>query len=521
MVSKTEKQALLDWEEFLDSIRNSTPVDINETEEEKAKRIKWLEKEGNEEEWFKYYFPKYCFAEPAQFQVTSSKRYIYTKRIAQRRAWARGLSKSTRRMFENFYLIFARKFKFNMLMVSKTEGNAMRLLAPYKGNLEANQRLINDYGVQEKAGSWSEYEFVTRGKAAFRAVGAEQNPRGSKLEELRVTVIVFDDIDDDEVCRNPDRVEQRFQWIQKAVMPTVDISGDYRISFDNNIIAEDSCAVRFAEYATDDEIINIRDEYGKSTWPQKNSEQDIDDMLALLSYEAAQGEYFNNPISKGKVFKEMTYGKCPPMEDLPFVIIYADPSPSNKDKPTAKSKAKNSCKAVSVIGTLDMKYYLYKCFVDVTTNYTFIEWLYAARDYVVQQSHGKVQVYVFIENNTLQDPFYQQVLLPLVFEIGKQRNDVLGVTPDDRDKPDKYFRIEGTMEPLNRLGQFIMNIEEQNDPHMKRMETQFLSVSTSSKTMDGPDSVEGGVHIAKNKIAMVATESGIMMVKRKPNSKRY
>ncbi|MBT1702948.1 hypothetical protein [Chryseosolibacter indicus] len=522
MIQKTEKQALLDWEEFLEGIRNSTPVDINETEEEKAKRIAFLEKEGNEEEWFKYYFPKYSFAKPAKFHVESAKRFIYTKRIAQSRKWARGLSKSTRRMFEVFYLTFAKKFKTNMLLISKSEDNAVRLLSPYKGNLEANQRLINDYGVQEKPGSWSEYEFVTRGKCAFRAVGADQNPRGSRLDELRVTIIVFDDVDDDEVCRNPERVDQRFTWIQKAVLPTVDISGDYRIAFDNNVIAENCCTLRFAQYANDDETVNIRDEYGKSVWREKNSEADIDDMLRLLSYEAAQGEYFNNPISKGKVFTEMTYGKCPPMEDLPFVIIYADPSPSNKDKPSLKSKAKNSCKAVSIIGPLNLKYYLYKCFVDVTTNYTFIEWLYAARDYVVQQSKGKVQVYVYIENNTLQDPFYQQVLLPLIFEIGKERRDVLGVTPDDRDKPDKYFRIEGTLEPLNRLGQFIMNIEEKDDPHMKRMETQFLSVSPQSKTMDGPDSVEGGVHIAKNKVFITDEPgNGIMMVKRKTSSKRY
>jgi hypothetical protein len=518
MTQETEKQSLLKWDEFLESIRNSTPVDVNETEEEKAKRIKRLE--ADPEAWFKYYFPKYSFADPAEFQKASAKRFINTKRIAQSRKWARGLSKSTRRMFEIFYMTFAKKFKTNMLMISKSEDNAVRLLNPYRANLEANNRLINDYGVQEKPGSWSEYEFVTRGKCAFRAVGADQNPRGSRLEELRVTIIVFDDVDDDEVCQNPDRVEKRFKWIQKAVLPTVDISGDYRIAFDNNVIAEDCCTLRFAQYATDDETVNIRDEYGKSTWIEKNSEQDIDDMLRLLSWDAAQGEYFNNPITKGKVFTEMTFGKCPPLEELPFVIIYADPSPSNKDKPSLKSKARNSCKAVSVIGTYDLKFYLYKCFVDVTTNYTFIEWLYAARDYVIRKTEGRVQVYVFIENNTLQDPFYQQVLLPLIFEIGRQRNDVLGVTPDDRDKPDKYFRIEGNLEPLNRLGNLILNIDEKDDPHMKRMETQFLSVSPNSKTMDGPDSVEGGVHIAKNK-NMLSVNDGIMSIKRPTNPKRY
>jgi hypothetical protein len=401
-----------------------------------------------------------------------------------------------------------------MLMISKTEGNAIRLLSPYRANLEANQRLINDYGTQEKIGSWKEDEFVTRNKASFRAVGAEQNPRGSKLEELRVNVICFDDLDDDEVCRNPDRVEQRFKWCQEAVMPTIDISKDYYICVDNNLIAEDSCAVRFAEYATDTETINIRDEFGKSTWPAKNSEQDIDDALNMISYEAQQKEYYNNPISQGKVFKEMTYGKCPPLNKLPFVIVYADPAPSNKDRPSVKSKASNSCKAVVIVGYWELKFYVYRCWVDVTTNSNFIKWMYAARDFI----GSKTQAYFFIENNTLQDPFYQQVLLPLIFAEGEIQKDILGVTPDDRQKPDKYFRIEGTLEPLNRMGNLILNQEEKEDPHMKRMEVQFKSVSPNSKTMDGPDSVEGGVHIAKNKL--LVTSGSMYSIKRKPNSKR-
>jgi len=514
MTQKTDKQALQEWEEFLASIRNSTPIDLSESEEEKTRRLKELE--SDPEAWFKYYFPKYSFAEPAEFHKASTKRFVKAKRIYQRRAWARGLSKSTRRMFEVFYKTFALRFRTNMLMVSKTEGNAIRLLSPYKANLEANQRLINDYGVQEKIGSWAEDEFVTRGGCAFRAVGAEQNPRGSRLEELRVTLIVFDDIDDDEVCRNPDRVEQRFNWIQQAVIPTVDIAGEYAICFDNNLIGEDSCAVRADEYATDSEIINIRDEFGVSVWPQKNSEKDIDDMLGMISYESAQKEYFNNPISSGKVFKEMTYGKCPPLRDLPFVVVYADPSPSNKDKPSLKSKAKNSCKAVVVVGYKDLKYYVYKCFLDVTTNSTFINWLYAGRDYV----NNKTQLYTYIENNSLQDPFYQQVLLPLIFEEGEQRNDVLSVIPDEREKPDKYFRIEGTLEPINRTSSLILNIDEKDDPHMKRLEAQFKSVSPNSKTMDGPDAVEGGVHIVKNKIAVQST-GDITRIKRRPNSKRF
>src|SRR4051812_46731772 len=108
---------------------------------------------------------------------------------------------------------------------------------PYRANLEANQRLINDYGEQQTFSGWKEQEFVTRDKKAFRAVGAEQSPRGSKVDEVRPNIIVFDDLDDDEVCRNADRVKTRWEWVEQAVIPTVEISKPYYIFFDNNIIA--------------------------------------------------------------------------------------------------------------------------------------------------------------------------------------------------------------------------------------------------------------------------------------------
>jgi hypothetical protein len=512
----TDKQALLEWEDFLAAIRNATPVNANETPQQKAARIKELEKPGNHEAWFKYYFPKYSFADPAPFQKDSTKKVLKSTRLYQRRAWARGLAKSTRRMFEIMYKIFVQKFKANMLLISYTETNAIKLLSVYRANLEANQRLINDYGVQEKPGKWSEEYFITRNGCAFMAVGRGQNPRGTKLEELRVNICCFDDIDEDEVCRNPERLQQSWEWIEQAAIPTVDISKDYFIFFDNNIIAEDSIAVRAAAFADDAELVNIRDESNKSVWPEKNSEEDIDYMLSIISYESGQKEYFNNPLSQGKTFKEIIWGKCPQMRTLPFVVAYADPATSNKDKPSIKSKAQNSCKVVVLIGYKDLKYYVYNCFVDNTTNSNFIDWLYATEDYIA----AKTQPYFFIENNTLQDPFYTQVLLPLIAaKAKKDKRPHLPITPDTRDKPDKWFRIEGTLEPVNRLGQLIFNEAEKNNPHMLRLEAQFKAAKATSKVLDGPDAVEGGVFKIKEKITLI--NNSAVFGKRKHSLKRF
>jgi hypothetical protein len=518
LANKTNKQALEDWDEFLQSIRDSTPIDINETDAQKQARIKHLEKPGNEEEWFAYYFPKYCFSAPAKFHKKSTKIFLKSSRIYHTRAWARGLSKSTRRMFEFMYKKFVQRVRINMLLISKTEDNAIRLLSPYRANLESNQRLLNDYGIQKRTGKWKEEEFITRDKSSFRAVGMGQNPRGAKLEEMRVNAVLFDDADDDEVCLNEDRLNAHWNWIEQAVIPTVEMSKDYWICFDNNIIAEDSLAVRAAEKATHKEVVNWRDENNVSTWPEKNKESDIDYMISILSYESVQKEGFNNPMTHGKTFKEITWGKCPPLKKLAFVIVYGDPATSNRDKPTVKSKANNSGKSVTIIGGYNNNFYLYKAWLDNTTNHQFTEWYYEARDYVGVHT----QPYMYIENNSLQDPFFTQVIVPLMLEKSKERKTTnISLVPDTREKPDKWFRIEGTLEPLVRVGRLVFNIDEKDNPHMKRMEAQFKAAKPTSKRLDGPDCVEGGVFIANLKMALQMNGDIIENIPIPVNSKRF
>lgn len=514
MADLTPKQAVQIWNDYADNIRKSTALLTGENEQQQRKRIAILEKEP--ELWFKYYFPQFCFAEATDFHKAATKRVLNNLEWYEVRAWSRELAKSVRTMMEVLYLCLTGKKKY-VLLISNSLDNAQRLLMPYRGNLEANQRIIHDYGVQELPGHWESAEFTSRKGVAFRALGAGQSPRGARNEEARPDVLLFDDIDTDEDCRNNDIIEKRWRWIEDAAIGTRSVSKKTTIIFCGNIIAKDCCVVRAQEFADKTDIVNIRDMEGKSTWPSKNTEEHIDRVLSQKSYLSIQREYYNNPIEDGTVFKEMIYGKCPPLKSLPFAMVYADPSPSNKDRPTSRAKVQQSCKAVVVLGYANNKFYVYKAFVDTTTNSNFIDWLYATRVYVGETT----QLYAYIENNSLQDPFYEQVLMPLIFEKGKLNGSVLGVSPDTRDKPDKYFRIEGTLEPLNRMGLLILNIDEQDDPHMKRLESQFKSVAANSKTMDGPDAVEGGVHLIKQKLASIAPGSIISQHRVRNTAKSY
>ena len=504
-----DKEYLELWREFCENMDNATPIDVAETHAEKLKRIKRLE--ADDEAWFKYYFPNFYTSEPADFHKAATRRVMNNPEWYEVRSWARELSKSGRTMMEVLKLALTGKKK-NVLLTSNSYDNAVRLLLPYKGILERNNRIINDYGVQKRNGSWEAGEFVTRKGVSFRALGAGQSPRGTRNDAARPDVILIDDIDTDELCRNPELVNERIKWIEQALIPTRSISNGLLIIVCGNIIARLCCVTALGAKADKWDVVNVLDKDGNSTWPQKNSKESIARVLATISYESGQKEYFNNPMDGGDTFKEITYGQLPQLRHCDQVVIYADPAPSNKDR------GANSSKAIAIVSRKERTYGVHKVWVDQMSNATFCLLMFEA--YITCKLAGVEPIFIFIENNTLQDPFYQQVLLPTIFRIGQEKKIDLPIREDGRKKPDKYVRIEGTLEPLNRLGQLIFNEKEQNNPHMQRMVAQFKSFNRKSKLMDGPDCVEGAIKIMQDIAASDAT-GGIQTFKRKINEKRF
>ncbi|MBW7838590.1 MAG: hypothetical protein H3C36_02895 [Chitinophagaceae bacterium] len=490
----TDKQYLKLWEQFRENISKSTPVDLNETPLQKEARIKELE--GNPEKWFKYYFPNFYTSEPAPFHKRATKRILKNPEWFEVRPWARELSKSGRTMMEVIYLTVAKKTKKNVLMVSSSGDNAERLLLPYKSIFEKNNRLIHDYGEFQSIGQWEAGEFVTKQGVSFRALGAGQSPRGTRKDEVRPDVILIDDIDTDEESRNKDRIKKKIDWVEQALIPTRSISNPLLIIVCGNIIGKYTTVTEMMKKADHAEIVNIRDKHGKSTWPSKNTEVQIDRVLKTISNRSAQKEYFNNPVSEGTVFKEITYDKVPQLRHCEKVLIYVDPSPSNN------IHSKSSRKAVGIIGFYKGVYYLYKIWLDNVTNAQMIEWMHLACLHL--DSSGVDPKRLFVENNSLQDPFYKQVVVPLVNDFYDKNKYRIPIRPDNRKKPSKFERIEGTLEPLNRNGFLKFNLKEKENPHMMRMEEEMLSVSEDCKTMDGPDMLEGGVWLIQNRIVKAA-----------------
>ena len=475
-----EKKALFEWNTFKQSILKATEVDYQEDEADKLKRIVRLE--ANPEEWFKYYFPNYCYSEPADFHKKATRRVLANAEWYEVRAWSRELAKSARTMMEVLYLTLTGK-KRSVLLISNSYDNAARLLLPYKMLLEFNQRIINDYEEQKREGDWSDGEFSTKLGVSFRAIGAGQSPRGTRKDEVRPDIVLVDDYDTDEDCRNPDTVDKKWQWFEKAAFPTRSISKPLLVIFCGNIIAEYCGITKAIEMADHTDVINIRDKNGKSSWPQKNTEEQIDRVLSKISYITAQGEYFNNPINEGKVFPKLNYKKLQPIREYQFLVSYCDPS--------YKGTKKNDFKAVVLVGRWRDEYHVLKVYCEQTTTANMLDWHYNFVEHVA----GRVPVYYLIEYPTIDDMFKLEVGY-----ANKRHKSTLPLAADERVKPEKFHRIESLLEPLNRNEKLWFNIDLKDSHHMKSMESQFKALSATSRAHDdGPDAVEGAVYTINSK----------------------
>lgn len=488
MSSRSDKQMLERWDAFRKNLQRETPAPINETDADKSVRIKRLL--GNFEEFCKYYFPNYASAPFAPFHLKFAKKVAKSEKTYLVRAWAREHAKSVvAGLFVPLFEMFNDRL-YNMLLVSHSYDNACELLMPLMVNLESNQRLLHDFGTQKSWRGWEVGKFVTADGRSFRALGAGQSPRGSRNEEKRPDFILVDDIDTDEEARNPTRLKKKWDWIEQALFPTLSISGRKRFIFVGNIIAKDGIIVRASKMADDFEQINILDRHGKPSWSGRYSAEEVSYMLSKISYASGQKEYFNNPINEGTVFTDIKWGKVPPYQKFRYVVNYCDSS--------YKDSRKNDFKAVIQVGELNGDYYIIKARLEQTTLNQMLLWFYDLVGFVGERT----QAYNYVECNGFQDAWYQDVFMPGLRNMEKARG-TLAVSPDDRDKPDKFSRIEGNLEPINRRGSLIFNEAERNDPHMMRLEEQFKAIEPGLPAHDdGPDATEGAVWVINTKLRL-------------------
>lgn len=480
ITNRTSKELQQRWQDRIAWIQ-ATNFSLHDDEFQKDKRV---QKARADYAFFvSRYFPHLAKKPCGKFQLDAA---TYLKKTPQTRAlfeWARGHAKSSHLslMIPLWLKIQSPKQLNVMVLVSKSEDAATRLLTDLQAELQANPAFIADFGKQVQSGSWAEGEFRTTDGCLFVALGRGQTPRGLKDRGKRPDYIVIDDLDDDEMCRNARRVGETLDWCLSALFGTME-GGRGRFVMVGNRIGKDSVLSRYAAskglYHTQ---VNMLDKNGNPSWHENYTTTEILEIRTFIGERRFQKEYMNNPVNEGTVFlqKDIRWGKILDLKFYKSLTCYTDPS--FKDSATADYKA-----TILIGKSPTGEYHVLKAYAGRVSVAEMVRWHYQVETWVA----GRVPVMYFMESN-----FLQQLLLDEFKQVGNATGHHIPVRGDGRKKPDKFARIEA-MQPLFERGLMMFNQDERDSTGMAVLIEQLLMFEKGSRTNDdAPDALEGGVFL--------------------------
>jgi predicted phage terminase large subunit-like protein len=483
---KEIKSALERWRQHCQEVQSATAVTVQESEVEKERRIARLL--ASYDAFCEYYFPHYMSktmpdgsavtVRNAPFHTSAAKRILASPNLRAVFEWPRGHAKSTHMDIFVPLWLKAKGLLHYMVIVGKSQDNADELLSSTQAELEFNQRYIADFGGQKSVGIWTDGYFVTADDVVFSALGRGQSPRGMRYRSRRPDYIVVDDLDDDELSRNPSRVADMTDWVRSALFGSLDV-GRGRFIMVGNLFSKTS--VLFAVSHIKGVLVSrvdALDRDGNPTWKDKWTKEEAMGAKEFMGYIAWEREYMNNPIVEGKIFKSewIRYTKILPLREYDELLVYIDPS--------FKAKTTNDYKAVRFWGRKGRNLHLIDTYVRQDTISGMVRWCYDLWESLPQD----VTVRWLMEQVFLQD-----MILDEFEREGDLRGHQLPIGGDRRQKPDKIQRITD-VSPLWERGYVWYNVALKDTPDMQTGIDQTLALEKGSSAHDdAPDADEGAI----------------------------
>ncbi len=488
------KESILKWQEHCRHIQEMTVKIAVESVEQVEKR---KERARLDYQLFtEYYFPHYCLDKEsgsiiknAAFHNEWAYKILLDKNFFGVAEWPREHAKSVHNT-----IIIPLWLKVNgeldgMLVTSKSEDAAKRLLGDIQAELEFNARFIADWGEQFNEGTWEDGSFITKDNTFFIALGRGQSPRGIRYKGKRPNFGVSDDIDDDIIVNNQSRVQSVVEWLLGAFYGALDIRQSRFIMVGNRFHPKQILAHIVGDVDEGDPIrpglthskifATTNGELdGEPVWWQKFTKEALHRRFQIIGTIMALREYFHKYVMKGKRFKTewIHWDDILPLDKYDAKVVYFDPS--------YKSTTSNDFKAIRFWGKVGIKKHLLKSFVRQTTITQAVKWMYDLYESLPDGQKGEVEFWM--EEVFLQDQFFAD------FEAEAQlRGYYLPIRGDKRTKPEKFARIEA-MTPIYERGHVVWNIAEKKSPDMQTGLIQYLGFEKGSAINDdAPDADEG------------------------------
>lgn len=510
-ISPNEKEYKA-WLDLCLRIRSETEgtVDVTETASQREKRIQEFKKPQNFEKFCKYYFPHYIDADFGWFHRKAAKDILTEEDIMAALEWPREHAKS---VFVDVFIpmyLKATGWLTGVILASETDTKAAVLLGDLQAELMENKRFAADFGEQRTIGSWSEGEFVTTDGVGFWSFGLGQNPAGVRRAAKRPNLGIVDDAANKRRSKNQDRIKQDVDWVLGDFMGCLAIKASRLIFANNRTCSNDLMAHLVGDinegdpireglkhikvYATEDPRTHkmlLIENGGQPAWKERYTIMQLKKRMAKMGHRNAMRNFYHLDIKDGEIFLEehLPWGEPLALDKYDALITYNDPS--------YKGAKSNDTKAIILIGKSGSYYDLLWAWVRHASRTAMVKAHYLIDDIVKgKQKHpaitfGKAENNCphYIEASFIQEDLYKEEYI----REGERRNgQQLRIRADKRDKPDKLGRVED-LQPIAESGCLRFNKRLQKDPDMITLRDQFLSFPNGHD--DGPDAVEGGIHL--------------------------
>lgn len=206
--------------------------------------------------------------------------------------------------------ILFRQHKY-VIIVSDTEEQAVEFLGDIKEELKNNDVLVDTFGVA-KVEKDATTDVIVRMNDGYKfrliAKGSEQKLRGRKWLGMRPSLIIGDDLENDEIVMNDDRRRKFRRWFFRSAKQALRDAGEIRVV--GTILHEDSLLQRLMNNRVWKTRLykahNSFDDFSNLLWPEKHSEESLrakrQEFIEDGDSEGYSQEYLNDPFDHSDTF---------------------------------------------------------------------------------------------------------------------------------------------------------------------------------------------------------------------------
>jgi len=459
----------------LEKIKSGASFDPFETDEAKKERIKYLK--AHPREFAEYYFPHYCNSKSAWFHVRFAKKVLRQSVCFILLRWGRKLAKSVWADIIIPVLLWVNDDIKFMVLLGQTYDKAKVLLSDLQAEFTANPRLIHDFGEQKVTGDWSKGDFRTKNGFFAMAFGMEQSARGLRRGPSCPDYISADDLDDEEITKNPKRLRAYAKKIEQNIIPIMD-GPRRRFIMPNNYFAPLTIQEVLRERHPSWDLDQI-DAYDSATyepaWKEKYSKEYYKEIEKEIGTLAALAEYNNKPHIEGTIFTidQIQWVHLPAINHFEHIIGHWDIAYS--------ASATADYNAVRLWGLKENRFYLMDCFVKQSKMRDAIQWIADK----IKELPGNVRVRWQYESQ-----FWNEEVQRTIDEVEKKNRMDFRLRKVDLPRENKYDRIVST-QPYYQNGRIFYSdkLKGHNDTQVGL--AQLYGIEPGYKTKDdAPDADE-------------------------------